>query len=184
MDLLLAQAIVNGLLIGAIYGLAALGLTLVWGVMDVVNMAHGELVLFGAFLTFVLFGQLGGLGALSPVVSLLAVIPLGLGIGIAIYRLLLQRVVGQPPLTTLLLTFGLSILFNNALLNWFGPDVRIVRWAQGSLIVGGLALPMTRLIAFALVCVASVCLFAFLQRTYQGKAIRAVMQDAEAAAAL
>lgn len=91
---------------------------------------------------------------------------------------------GRPALTTLLLTFGLSILFNNVLLNWFGPDVRIVRWAQGSLVVGGVALPWTRLIAFTLVMLVSLGLFLFLQRSYAGKAIRAVMQDAEAAGAL
>ncbi len=184
MDLLLAQAIANGLLIGAIYGLAALGLTLVWGIMDVVNLAHGEFVLFGAYLTFVLFSQRGAFGGVNPLLSLLIVVPAGLLLGVVLYRLLLQRVVGQPALTTLLLTFGLSILFNNSLLNWFGPDVRIVRWAQGSLVVGGVALPWTRLIAFALVMLASLCLFIFLQRTYGGKAIRAVMQDSEAAAAL
>ncbi len=184
MDLLLGQAIANGLLIGAIYGLAALGLTLVWGIMDIVNLAHGEFVLFGAYLTFVLFSQQGALGGLNPLLSLLMVVPAGLLFGAFLYRLLLQRVVGQPALTTLLLTFGLSILFNNVLLNWFGPDVRIVRWAQGSLVLGGVALPWTRLIAFALVIVVALCLFVFLQRSYAGKAIRAVMQDAEAAAAL
>ena len=184
MDLLLAQAIANGLLIGAIYGLAALGLTLVWGIMDVVNLAHGEFVLFGAYLTFVLFSQRGALGGLNPLLSLLMVVPAGLLFGAFLYRALLRRVVGQPALTTLLLTFGLSILFNNVLLNWFGPDVRIVRWAQGSLVIGGVALPWTRLIAFALVIVVALCLFVFLQRSYAGKAIRAVMQDAEAAAAL
>jgi branched-subunit amino acid ABC-type transport system permease component len=184
MDLLIAQAIANGLLIGAIYGLAALGLTLVWGIMDVVNMAHGEFVLFGAYLTFVLFSQRGAEGGLSPLLSLLVVIPVGLVLGTLIYRLLLQRVVGRPALTTLLLTFGLSILFNNVLLNWFSPDVRIVRWAQGSLVVGGVALPWTRLIAFTLVMLVSLGLFFFLQRSYPGKAIRAVMQDAEAAGAL
>ena len=184
MDLLLAQAIANGLLIGAIYGLAALGLTLVWGIMDVVNLAHGEFVLFGAYLTFVLFSQRGALGGLNPLLSLLMVVPAGLLFGAFLYRALLQRVVGQPALTTLLLTFGLSILFNNVLLNWFGPDVRIVRWAQSSLVIGGVALPWTRLIAFALVIVVALCLFVFLQRSYAGKAIRAVMQDAEAAAAL
>jgi len=184
MDLLLAQAIANGLLIGAIYGLAALGLTLVWGIMDVVNLAHGEFVLFGAYLTFVLFSQRGSLGGLNPLLSLLMVVPAGLLFGAFLYRALLRRVVGQPALTTLLLTFGLSILFNNVLLNWFGPDVRIVRWAQSSLVIGGVALPWTRLIAFALVIVVALCLFVFLQRSYAGKAIRAVMQDAEAAAAL
>ena len=184
MDLLLAQTIANGLLIGAIYGLAALGLTLVWGIMDVVNLAHGEFVLFGAYLTFVLFSQRGALGGVNPLLSLLMVVPAGLLFGAFLYRALLQRVVGQPALTTLLLTFGLSILFNNVLLNWFGPDVRIVRWAQSSLVIGGVALPWTRLIAFALVIVVALCLFVFLQRSYAGKAIRAVMQDAEAAAAL
>src|SRR5687768_8542596 len=98
MDFLLAQAIANGLLIGAIYGLAALGLTLIWGIMDVVNLAHGEFVLFGAYLTFVLFSQRGAPGAINPLVSLLVVVPAGLLLGTLLYRALLRRVVGQPAL--------------------------------------------------------------------------------------
>src|SRR5258707_15743669 len=97
MDLLLAQAIANGLLIGAIYGLAALGVTLIWGIMDVVNLAHGEFVLFRAYLAFVLFSPRGMLGGVNPLLSLLVVVPAGLVLGLLIYRLLLRRWGGGAP---------------------------------------------------------------------------------------
>lgn len=182
--ILLIQAVLNGLLIGSVYGLAALGLTLVWGIMDIVNMAHGEFILLGAYLTFVLFNLPGGVGGVSPLVAFLVALPAGALVGQVVFAGLLRRVLGRPGLTTLLLTFGLSIALNNILLNLFTPDVRSVRWAQGSLALGPFVLPTSRLIALGLVLLMSAVLFAFLQHTYTGKSIRAVMQDREAAAAL
>lgn len=179
LDLIL-QVIANGLLIGSIYGLAALGLTLIWGIMDVVNVAHGEFILIGAYLCFFLFAVWG----LSPLLAFALAIPTGALVGGIVHALLIRRVVGKPVLTTLLLTFGLSIFLNNLMLNLFTPDVRMVRWAQHSLLVGGLVFPVTRLIAFGVVLLMTAALYLFLERTYPGRAIRALMQDAEAAAAL
>ena len=78
---LLAQAVINGLTIGSVYGLAALGLTLVWGIMDIVNLAHGEFVLLGAYLTFWLFNLPGGPGGLNPIVGFVLAIPAGALVG-------------------------------------------------------------------------------------------------------
>lgn len=179
---LITQAVINGVLIGSVYGLAALGLTLVWGIMDIVNIAHGEFILLGAYLTFVLYNLPDG--GVSPLLALLIAIPAGALVGQLVFTGLLRRVLGRSGLTTLLLTFGISICLNNILLNVFSPDVRTVRWAGGSLLLGPLVVPISRLIALGLVLVMSGVLFAFLQRSYTGKSIRAVMQDREAAASL
>lgn len=177
---LILQVIANGLLIGSIYGLAALGLTLVWGIMDVVNLAHGEFILLGAYLCYWLFVGWG----ISPLFAFLLSIPVGLLVGGITHVLLIKRIVGKPVLTTLLLTFGLSIFLNNLILNLFTPDVRMVRWAQMTFLVGDLVFPAPRLISFAVVLLMTAVLYLFLERTHSGRAIRALMQDAEAAAAL
>ena len=177
---LFLQAILNGLLIGSIYGLSALGLTLVWGIMDVVNLAHGELILLGAYLNFWLFTLYG----VNPLLSLLLSIPLGVIVGFILHTSLIRHVVGKSGLTTLLLTFGLSIFLNNAMLNLWLPDTRTVAWLRTSVVAGGVVLPGARLLAFGVVLLMTTGLYFFLLRTYSGKAIRAVMQDAEAAAAM
>lgn len=177
---LFLQAILNGLLIGSIYGLMALGLTLVWGIMDVVNLAHGELILFGAYFNFWMFTLYG----VNPLISLLLSLPLGVIVGWIVHTALVRQVVGKSALTTLLLTFGLSIFLNNAMLNIWLPDTRAVAWLRTSFLAGGLVLPAARLLAFAVVLITTAGLYFFLLRTYPGKAIRAVMQDGEAAAAM
>ena len=177
---LLLQTILNGLLIGSIYGLSALGLTLVWGIMDVVNLAHGEIILLGAYLNFWLFTLYG----VNPLVSLLLSLPFGVVVGWIVHMSLVRHVVGKSGLTTLLLTFGLSIFLNNAMLNLWLPDTRTVPWFRTSFVAGGLVLPGARLLAFGVVLLMTAALYFFLLRTYPGKAIRAVMQDAEAAAAM
>src|SRR3972149_968609 len=78
---LITPAVINGVLIGSVDGLAALGLTLVWGIMDIVNMAHGEFILLGAYLTFVLYNLPGGIGGVSPILALLVAIPAGALVG-------------------------------------------------------------------------------------------------------
>jgi branched-chain amino acid transport system permease protein len=177
---LVLQAIANGVLIGSIYGLAALGLTLVWGIMDVVNLAHGEFIMIGAYLCYWVFVGWG----ITPLVAFALSVPAGALVGWLTHVLLIRQVVGKPALTTLLLTFGLSISLNNLMLNVFSPDVRMIRWAQRTLLVGQLVFPATRLIAFGVVLLMTAALYLFLERTYPGRGIRALMQDAEAAAVM
>lgn len=177
---LFIQAIINGVLIGSIYGLSALGLTLIWGIMDIVNLAHGEFIILGAYINFMLFTLQG----VNPVVGVLLAIPSGIVVGGLVHLLFIRHVVGKSPLTTLLMTFGLSVAGNNTLLQVFGGEPRSIRWITSSLEFGGLFVPVTRLIAFCFVLVMAAFLFYFLRRTYPGKAIRAIMQDSEAAAAM
>ena len=178
--ILFVQAVINGVLIGSIYGLSALGLTLVWGIMDIVNLAHGEFIILGAFMNYFLFTLLG----VNPLVGVLLAIPAGVVVGGVIHLLFIRRVIGRSGLTTLLLTFGLSVLGNNIMLQLFAGEPRSIQWIRTSLELWGLFIPVTRLIAFCLVLVMAAFLFYFLERTYPGKAIRAIMQDSEAAAAM
>jgi branched-subunit amino acid ABC-type transport system permease component len=178
--ILFVQAVINGVLIGSIYGLSALGLTLVWGIMDIVNLAHGEFIILGAFMNYFLFTLLG----VNPLVGVLLAIPAGVVVGGIIHLLFIRRVIGRSGLTTLLLTFGLSVMGNNIMLQLFAGEPRSIQWIRTSLELWGLFIPVTRLIAFCLVLVMAAFLFYFLGRTYPGKAIRAIMQDSEAAAAM
>lgn len=178
--ILFVQAVINGVLIGSIYGLSALGLTLVWGIMDIVNLAHGEFIILGAFMNYFLFTLLG----VNPLVGVLLAIPAGVVVGGIIHLLFIRRVIGRSGLTTLLLTFGLSVMGNNIMLQLFAGEPRSIQWIRTSLELWGLFIPVTRLIAFCLVLAMAAFLFYFLERTYPGKAIRAIMQDSEAAAAM
>lgn len=178
--ILFVQAVINGVLIGSIYGLSALGLTLVWGIMDIVNLAHGEFIILGAFMNYFLFTLLG----VNPLVGVLLAIPAGVVVGGVIHLLFIRRVIGRSGLTTLLLTFGLSVLGNNIMLQLFAGEPRSIQWIRTSLELWGFFIPVTRLIAFCLVLAMAAFLFYFLERTYPGKAIRAIMQDSEAAAAM
>ncbi len=178
--ILFVQAVINGVLIGSIYGLSALGLTLVWGIMDIVNLAHGEFIILGAFMNYFLFTLLG----VNPLVGVLLAIPAGVVVGGIIHLLFIRRVIGRSGLTTLLMTFGLSVMGNNIMLQLFAGEPRSIQWIRTSLELWGFFIPVTRLIAFCLVLVMAAFLFYFLGRTYPGKAIRAIMQDNEAAAAM
>ena len=103
------QTIVNGLMMGGVYALIAVGLTLIFGVMNVVNFAHGEFVMLGMVMTYLLYAFLG----LDPGVSILLVIPVMLGLGALIQKGLISRVIGQPDEAQILLTLGLSVLLVN-----------------------------------------------------------------------
>ncbi|MCZ6563794.1 MAG: branched-chain amino acid ABC transporter permease, partial [Deltaproteobacteria bacterium] len=152
----------------------------VWGIMDIVNLAHGEFIILGAFMNYFLFTLLG----VNPLVGVLLAIPAGVVVGGVIHLLFIRRVIGRSGLTTLLLTFGLSVMGNNIMLQLFAGEPRSIQWIRTSLELWGLFIPVTRLIAFCLVLVMAAFLFYFLGRTYPGKAIRAIMQDSEAAAAM
>jgi branched-chain amino acid transport system permease protein len=177
--LIILQSVVNGLLMGGVYAVVAVGLTLIFGVMNVVNFAHGEFVMLGMVLTY-LFHLLIGL---DPGVSILLVIPVMFGVGALIQKSLISRVVGQPDEAQILLTLGLSVLLTNLVLLFLGPDYRSVKtsyklsvWA-----IGPLLLPVPRVIAFIVAMAFSALLWMFLTRTDLGKGLRAVAEKPEVA---
>jgi branched-chain amino acid transport system permease protein len=174
---MVGQVVISGLLAGALYAMVALGLALIFGVMRVINVAHGTLLMLGAYTTFWWFQFLG----LNPYLSLLASIPLMFGLGMLLQRTLVRRVVDAPELSSLLLTFGISIALVNLTQLAFTSDLRSVEFLTGAFIVGPFALSKSRLIAFVFAVGITLLAFWFLQKTKLGKAIRATSQSREVA---
>jgi branched-chain amino acid transport system permease protein len=174
---MVGQVIISGLLAGSLYALVALGLGLIFGVMRVLNVAHGPILMLGAYTTFWLFHWFG----LNPYLSLLVSMPVLFAVGAVLERTLVSRVVNAPELSSLLLTFGVSIAVVNLAQLAFSSDLRSVEFITGSFLVGPFALSKSRLIAAGFAVAVTAAAFAFLRRTRLGKAIRAVSQSREVA---
>ena len=179
----LAQSLAFGVLVGALYGLAAVGLSLVFGVTKFLNVSHGELLMFGGYAAFWMFTLWG----LDPFLSLPLTILFLVLIGLILYGLLFSRMVKLPEETkiqnTLLIGFGLSLILQNVALRlWTADDRSITTAYSGAAItILDVRFPVVRVLSLvvALVCLAALHLF--LRRTYTGKAIRATVEDWEAA---
>jgi len=173
--------IVQGVLIGGLYALFALGLSLSLGVMRFVNIAHGDMIVLFSFVLMSLTGFLGG----SPFLVALLITPLAFLAGYLLQRFLLQRTVGKGILPILLVTFGLSIIIQNGLLQTYGPDTRKLSGGAvelASFRVGGLVdIGVYPLLVFLLAVAAIAGLDMFLYRTSIGARIRAVSDDPDAA---
>jgi urea transport system permease protein len=173
-----------GLSLGSVLLLAALGLSLTFGQMGVINMAHGEFMMAGAYTAFVVQGVIGDAG-----VSLLVALPLGFLVG-GLLGLLLEATLihrmYRRPLDTLLVTWGVALVLQQVARDVFGApnvDVAAPAWLSGAVQVGGLALPRTRLFILALAIVCVVALAVALRATPLGRRIRAVVQNRDLAEA-
>jgi branched-chain amino acid transport system permease protein len=180
----IAQNLVFGLFVGGIYGVAAAGLALVFGVLKVLNIAHGELLMLGGYLSFWMFTLFG----MDPFVSLLISIPGLFVLGILLDRLVyryLTHLQGETRIkNSLLVSFGLTLVLQNVALALFTADERTVQlgyFGRGPSILG-VTFPLTRLLSLAIAFIGILALHLFLRRTYPGKAIRAVAEDGESAA--
>ncbi len=175
----LAQAVINGLLIGGIYALVSIGVTLIFGVVKIVNFAQGEFVMIGMYLSFFLATQFG----IDPVVSLVVTMPVLFGVGVLIQHFLIRRVLGQNDMPQIFLTFALSLLIVNLSLLLFTGNYRTVHtwYSDEALHLGGLYIPLAKLLAFGLAMVLSGALWVFLHTTDLGKAMRAAAQNREVA---
>lgn len=174
----LAQVAANGLLLGGLYAAIAAGFSLVWGVLNVVNMIHGSAVVLGSYAAFFAWQRFG----LSPFLAAIAVAPaLGL-LGYLVQRFLIGRVVAAPVLITLVMTFALDLVLNNAMLVAFSA-YRKIGSATGlsPFRIGTVALPADRLIATLLAVAAAYSLHLYLHSSRLGRAIVAVRMDGETA---
>ena len=174
---MLAQVVVSGILSGALYAMVALGLALIFGVMRIINVAHGPLLMLGAYTTYFLYSALGLNPYLTVPVSMLALF----AVGVLLERTLVFRVVDAPELSSLLLTFGISIALVNLAQLAFTSDLRAVEYITGAWVVGGLALSKPRVIAFLFAAGVTALSFVLLKSTRLGKAIRATSQSREVA---
>jgi branched-chain amino acid transport system permease protein len=173
----LPQVFVSGLLLGGVYALFATGLNLIFGVMRVINLAHGELMMLGAYTTFWLFS----LGGVNPLLSIPVSLALMFGLGVVLERFLVERVINQPLLSSLLLTFGLSTLLQGVALSLWTANYVSVPYLTGSFALLGLNLSRSRVVAFAIALAIPNATYAFLRFSTFGKAIRATAQNAEVA---
>ncbi len=174
---MVGQVIISGILSGALYAMVALGLALIFGVMRIINVAHGPLLMLGAYTTFFLSSGLGLNPYLTVPVSMLVLF----GLGVLLERTLVFRVVDAPELSSLLLTFGISIALVNAAQLAFTSDLRAVEYFTGSWAVGPFALSKSRAVAFVFAGGLTAAAFLFLKYTRVGKAIRATSQSREVA---
>ena len=177
--LLLAQVLVNGVLLGGLYALMALGLALVWGVLNIVNLAHGALIMLGAYVTWTLYTA----AHLDPFVALPLSAALLFALGWAIQRGILNLVIRAPMFDTLLVTFGLEVVLTFLAQLVFSADFRTINpaYAGGSWSVGPVVLPVARVIAFAVAIALTLGMWAFLLRSRLGRSIRATAQNLVAA---
>jgi len=180
MDLaIFAQVIANGILTGGLYALIAVGLTLIFGVMRVINFMHGETLMLGSYLTYFLFTLYG----IDPFFSLPLAIFALFTLGVAIQRFFINPVIDAPHLNQILLTFGLVLIIQNlALILWTGNYVSMTTHYSGiSIKLGPLSLGLTRLLGLVIAISLTILLTLVLKKTEWGKSVRAVTQDREAA---
>lgn len=176
------QALVNGLLIGGVYAVVSIGLTLVFGVMSIVNFAQAEFLMVGMFVGFFCWKFFGMDPMLGAIVAFAVVFLLGM----LVQRFLIERVIRAPEVAQIFLTVGLLIAMENGALLAFGSEFRSVRvsYQTSALEFGGLIIGVPYLLAFGISLVAGVLLWAFMKFTWLGQAMRATAQDSAAALSL
>lgn len=176
LEVLLASSL-DGLTLGFVFGLMAMGLTLIFGVMKVINLGHGPFIVMGMFAVLVMSQNLG----INPYLALPVVIVLGLVTGIVTYFVAVHRVINAPELTTLLATFSVNMMLIGALTIIFTTSPRGLSLELPSLRAGTITLLGTRVVAMLIALLVTGALYAFLYRTHLGKSIRAVANNRSAA---
>jgi branched-chain amino acid transport system permease protein len=174
------QVLIDGMLSGMVYALVAAGLCLIWGVMDVINFAHGEYLMVAMYVSY----WLGFLANVDPLVSTIAAGAFVFILGALTYKLIIRATIGKPGLVALLATFGLAMFLKNVCMNQFSPNFRILSgtWlGDKTLHLGGLILPVPQLTAGILALVVVGLVYALVNATRFGWAIQATAMDREAA---
>ncbi len=173
------QILANGLVLGCLYACIAVGFSLVWGVLNVINLMHGSFIVLGSYLAWLAYNGVG----LSPWITVLIAAPLFYGLGWLMQRGVLNRVIAAPVLVTLTLTFGLDLMLNNAMLLAFKADYRklILDPPLGTVEWASVVVPVDRLVAMALALVLTGALWLILRKSRVGRAIIAVRLDRDAA---
>ena len=176
---LFLQSLVSGILIGGIYALIGIGLTLIFGVMRVINFAQGELVMVGMYLAWLLFTKVG----LDPFIAVVLCVPALFLLGAVLQRLLIEKVLDALPQNQILLTIGVGLVLTNTAMLLFTSDYRILTttYSSSSFGVGGISVSMPLLGSFAITAGLTAALYWFLLRTEAGVAVRATAQDRDAA---
>jgi len=176
---ILIQAIVSGILMGAIYSLVSIGLTIIFGVVRIVNFAHGEFLMIGMYATYFLWATLG----IDPLISIFITTPLLFIIGTGIYKSLFQRVIVASDFSKIFLTVGISLVLQNIALLIFTANYWSVKTSYERMVLSlwGISISYPRLIGFLGAVILSFLISLFFLKTDLGKAMRAVAQNREVA---
>jgi len=177
--MLTVQILVNGIVLGCLYACIAAGFSLVWGVLNVINLMHGSFIVLGSYLAWAVYNALG----ISPWLALGIAAPLFFVLGYLLQRGVLNRVIAAPVLVTLTMTFGLDLMLNNAMILAFKADYRklILEPPLGTVAMGSVVVPVDRLVAMAFALCLTGALYLILRKSRVGRAIIAVRLDREAA---
>lgn len=178
--LLNLQLLIDGLLIGSIFALAAYGLALVWGVMNIKNLAQGDFVIMGGYIAFTLSESPFNL---HPILSIPLVFVIMFFFGWVLYQTIIRRVIERDLFTSLLATFGLAIVIQQLLNLAYGPDVQTIRsdMATREFFGGEVTIADIKLVTFLLALVLALLITLFMKKSRMGRAIRATSQNARAA---
>jgi len=173
----LAGNLIQGLVLGAVYGMATMGLSLIFGVLKVVNVGHGAFIMVGAFITLWLFNALG----INPILAIPVAFVIGMGLGFIFYYTTMQRLIKAPELATLLATFSIGILLEEFIKLIFGSEFRGYNWVVGKIDIGITVFPMTKLYACIGSALIAALLYMWFNKTRAGSAVRSVVEDSEGA---
>jgi branched-chain amino acid transport system permease protein len=172
------QALINGIMLGGLYAVMVLGFSIVWGTTGLINLAHGEFLMVGAYLTWIMNRQFGW----EPFAALIVVIPIMFVVGYVLQRILIDRIIERPQLISLLVTYGLSIIIANAFKLFFTATPRSVDTVlSGFWRYGNVTIPVVKTYDLIAALIMMVAVYLFLQYTRLGKSIRAAGQNREAA---
>jgi len=173
------QALISGILIGGVYALIGIGLTIIFGVMRIINFAHGELLMIGMYATYYLFTLLH----VDPFLSIIITIPLMFLFGALLQKVFIHRVLGALPQNQILWTIGLGLIMSNSVMLAFTSDYKILttKYSSSSVKILGISISVPLVISFVITVAITATLSWFLLKTNTGQAIRATAQDREAA---
>jgi len=176
------QVVLSGVLLGGLYACMAIGFSIVWGVTNLINLAHGSMIIIGAYITWLLWAQFG----IDPFLLVPVAAAALFAFGFVLYRVLLHRVAAASLFMTLILTFGLDRVLVNINLQLFSADVRAITlpYADRVLAIGEIRLPYLRIAVFGVALLLTLLLHLFINHTRVGHSIRATAQNARAASVL
>lgn len=173
----LAGNLIQGLVLGGIYGMATMGLSLIFGVLQVVNVGHGGFMMVGAFITLWMFNSLG----LSPILAIPVAFMVGMGLGLIFFYSSIRKLIKAPELASLLATFAMGVLLEEVIKLIFGSDFHGYHWVVGKVSMGVTVLPMSKIYAFAGSVIIALILYFWFTKTRSGTALTSVVEDSEGA---
>jgi len=170
--------LLNGIILGSVYGLMTMGLSLIFGVLKIVNVGHGAFMMVGAYIALLMFQQFH----IPPLLSLFVALPVGMAMGYLFFQIVIRRLTAAAELTTLLATFAVGILLEESARALWGPDYRGYSWNVGRLMLPPIAIiPLGKIYALIASCIVALLLYVWFKKGRSGSAVRAVMEDKEGA---